>query len=286
MYEKSITREYRTAFVILIDQSGSMVECVEYEGAQIPKSEAVALVTNQILSELIERAKRYEGIRDYYDVAVVGYSGAGVKSMLAPNDSPFISIKELSDMDVECVERAIECNTPSGEPFNYTANTPQWVSPIHSGETPMFEVLNYTYDWVKRWCSNPENHDSFPPIIFNITDGESSDCTTEDFVNMSRKLQKLSTSDGNVFVINIHLASNKERQSIIFPTMNEIETFAHPKAKDLSRASSVMPALYNDLICEVRGIMPQEEFVGVSYNSSIAELITILNIGTISVKKG
>ncbi len=286
MYEKSITREYRTAFVILIDQSGSMVEHVEYEGSQISKSEAVALVTNQILSELIERAKRYEGVRDYYDVAVVGYSGMGIKSMLAPNESPFISIKELSELDVESVERIIECNTPSGEPFSYTTHTAQWITPMHSGETPMFEVLSYTYDWVKRWCSKPENHDSFPPIIFNITDGESSDCTTEDFVNMSRKLQSLSTSDGNVFVINIHLASNNKQQSIIFPTIAEIENFTHLKAKDLSRASSVMPALYNELICEVRGIAPQEKFVGVSYNSSIAELITILNIGTISVKKG
>ncbi|MFI3292145.1 MAG: VWA domain-containing protein [Rikenellaceae bacterium] len=295
MYEKSITREYRTAFVILIDQSGSMVELVEYEGIKISKSEAVALATNQILSELIERAKRHDGIRDYYDVAVIGYSGAGVRSMLTPegsseDDSPFVSIKELEAVEnVDHMEYDVIYKDPQGEDFAHTISAPKWVSPQHTGETPTFEVLNYTYDWVKRWCSKPENHNSFPPIIFNITDGESSDCTPDDFVNISRKLRSLSTSDGNVFVINIHLATPTEEgshQSMIFPTSDEVECCCHTKAKDLSRASSVMPSLYRDQICELRGINTQGEFVGVSYNSSIAELITILNIGTISVKKG
>ncbi len=123
-------------------------------------------------------------------------------------------------------------------------------------------------------------------MIINITDGESSDCSAEELIKISTKLRSLSTSDGNVFVINIHLASATDLQSMIFPTVEEVEACGHTKAKDLSRASSIMPSPYNDLICELRGIKREAEFVGISYNSSIAELITILNIGTISVKKG
>ncbi len=143
MYEKSITREHRTAFMILIDQSGSMVERIEYDGLKISKSEAVAMVTNQILSELIARARRYEGVRDYYDIAVVGYSGEGVKSALAPNDEPFVSVSELAKREVANVERRQECRSPLGEGFIHTISTPEWIKPLHLGETPMFEVFNF-----------------------------------------------------------------------------------------------------------------------------------------------
>ncbi len=286
MYEKSITREHRTAFMILIDQSGSMVEMVEYDGAKISKSEAVALATNQILSELIERARRHDGVRDYYDVAVVGYSGAGVKSMLSPNDEPFVSIVDLAARDVEIKSHTIERSSLSGVTFSHTISTPEWIIPLHTGETPTFEAFSYCYDNTKKWCSNIENYESFPPIIINITDGESTDCSPSELKTISSKLRSLTTSDGNVFVINIHLASSPEHQSILFPTIDEVEMCTDSKAKHLSQASSIMPQIYNDLICEMRGIKSQTDFVGVSYNSSIAELITILNIGTISVKRG
>ncbi|MFI3282310.1 MAG: vWA domain-containing protein [Rikenellaceae bacterium] len=287
MYEKSITREHRTAFVVLIDQSGSMSEPIEYEGRELAKAEAVALVTNQIIAELIERARRHDGVRDYYDVAVLGYSGEGVTPMISHNEStPFVSIDELSSRKVPLDSYVVNRTLPSGESAPYTVSTPQWVTPRASGETPMFEGLNYAYDIVKEWSTRPENYDSFPPIVFNITDGESSDCSPVDMINISRKIRSLSTSDGKVFMINIHIASSAIQQSMLFPTAEEVENFPTRKARELSYASSTMPDVFCDVICELKGVKEKSEFIGVSYNTSIAELITILNIGTISVKRG
>ncbi len=55
MYTQSITRSHRTAFILAIDQSGSMAEKLLFRGRQTTKAEAVAEVTNRLLFELIER---------------------------------------------------------------------------------------------------------------------------------------------------------------------------------------------------------------------------------------
>ncbi len=286
MYERCITREHRTAFVILIDQSGSMAEKIDYDGRMITKAEAVAEVTNQIIGELIERARRQDGVRDYYDIAVVGYSGEGVTSVLGDKDGAFVSIEDLAARDVDVQMHESQRLTPSGDLISHSVATPMWVLPRAMGETPMYEGLNYTFDAVKDWISRRENIDSFPPIIFNITDGESSDCSPEGMINISHKIGSLSTTDGNAFMINVHIASTADQSSMVFPTFEEVKALTNSKAKELSYASSVMPSIYNDMICEIRDVVGYREFIGVAYNASIAELVTILNIGTISVKKG
>ena len=75
MYTQSITRNHRTAFILAIDCSGSMAESILFRGRRLNKAEAVAGITNDLLFELVERARRSDGIRDYYDIAVIGYSG-------------------------------------------------------------------------------------------------------------------------------------------------------------------------------------------------------------------
>ncbi|MFI3302915.1 MAG: VWA domain-containing protein [Rikenellaceae bacterium] len=286
MYEKSITRENRSAFVIMIDQSGSMAEPIDYEGRTMTKAEAVAEVTNLIIEELIERARRSDGVRDYYDIGIVGYSGSKATSMLSDDERVLIPVTELSERNVESRSCTIERCAPDGTTFKQNLTTKMWVAPMAMGETPMYEGMNMVYDIMKSWCAKPENYYSFPPMIFNITDGESSDCTGRDMLNMARKIRSLSTADGKVFMINVHIASSVAQKSVIFPTTEEVEASTNKYAKDLGLASSTMPEAYNDMICEIKGEKLQGDFVGVSYNTSIEELITILNIGTISVKKG
>ena len=49
MYTQSITRSHRTAFVLLIDGSGSMAEEIDFRGRRMTKAEAVASITNVML---------------------------------------------------------------------------------------------------------------------------------------------------------------------------------------------------------------------------------------------
>ena len=100
MYTQSITRSHRTAFILAIDQSGSMAEKLLFRGRQTTKAEAVAEVTNRLLFELIERARRSDEVRDYYDIAVLGYSGDGIVSLL--NDpEPLVPVSRLAALPVD-----------------------------------------------------------------------------------------------------------------------------------------------------------------------------------------
>ena len=58
MYTQSITRTHRTAIILAIDGSGSMAEKIRFRNRQMTKAEAVATITNSMLFELIERARR------------------------------------------------------------------------------------------------------------------------------------------------------------------------------------------------------------------------------------
>ena len=49
MYKAKITREHRTAFIILCDRSGSMAEETRFGGQVMRKAEAVACIINMLL---------------------------------------------------------------------------------------------------------------------------------------------------------------------------------------------------------------------------------------------
>ena len=62
MYTQSITRSHRTAFVLLIDGSGSMAEEILFRGKRTTKAEAVALITNGLLFELMGGSVRNDSM--------------------------------------------------------------------------------------------------------------------------------------------------------------------------------------------------------------------------------
>ena len=94
MYEARISRNHPAAFLILIDQSGSMSEPTTFHGRRMSKSEAVALTVNMLIDELLNRCKREEGYRDYFDIAVQGYHGDRVVSLWGDPERTFMRPSE------------------------------------------------------------------------------------------------------------------------------------------------------------------------------------------------
>ena len=91
-----------------------MAEKLLFRGRQTTKAEAVAEVTNRLLFELIERARRSDEVRDYYDIAVLGYSGDGIVSLL--NDpEPLVPVSRLAALPVDFAETVVERRMPDGE---------------------------------------------------------------------------------------------------------------------------------------------------------------------------
>ncbi len=276
MYKRAITREHRTAYMLLLDISGSMQDTIELDGQIITKGEAVVTAANTILRELHLRAYRDDEIRNYYDVAVLCYSGRGIHSLL-DGATPFVPITELCAM-----ERLIslKCLTPLNVPEELHG-TKIVVETV--GCSPMHEALDYVYELLKKWCCRSENFDSAPPTIFHITDGHATDGDFDDIVSAAKRIKSLATNDGNILMLNIHLGTGEQSQEIIFPTENELAEHPNPFFRAMGYASSIMPTNFAPLIHEMRESRSTESYRGVGCNVSIVDMITMMNIGTLSV---
>ena len=281
MYEQEITRTHRTAFVIAVDRSQSMSEEIAVNGRTVPKAVAVAEIIGRIVSELTMRARRDDGIHDYYDIALIGYSGDEVCSIIDPARD-FIPVSELDRYDPQTSRATYERTLPNGETTLFTEEIPLWAPPAAAGDTPMYEAFMRIRDIVGVWCRRPQNADSFPPVVINITDGEASDCDPDELRDMAEQIKSLHTSDGNVLLLNIHITANGATRSLIFPTDDEIGEDDR-YARLLADCSSLMPAPFDEMILQHRGDAARPPFRGMSYNASITELITMLCIGSRSV---
>lgn len=74
-YAAEISRDNPTAFLFVIDQSGSMDE--KLEGGR-SKAQFVSDVLNRTLYTLITNCSKADGVRSYFDVGVLAYGGSDV----------------------------------------------------------------------------------------------------------------------------------------------------------------------------------------------------------------
>lgn len=283
MYTQSITRTHRTAFILVIDCSGSMAEEIRFRGRQMTKAEAVAAITNSMLFELIERARRSDGVRDYYDIAVLGYSGDDEVYSLLPGRQELVSVAELAAREMPMKTEIVEYRLPDGSISLREIPAPAWVEPEAAGQTPMCEALRHARDIAAAWCSDPSHAESFPPMVFNITDGEATDCNDAELRAVADQIKSLGTADGHVLLVNIHIAAGDTSHTVFFPSAEEAD-YPNRYAALLYDCSSSMPEVFNEAIREAKGPGVLPPFRGMSYNASAEELITMLNIGSISVK--
>ncbi len=72
-YSAEISRRNPTAFVFLIDQSGSMSNIVKFNGNEMELAKAAAIVINETLGNMIAACEKAGEIMHYFDVAVIGY---------------------------------------------------------------------------------------------------------------------------------------------------------------------------------------------------------------------
>ena len=283
MYTQSITRTHRTAFVLAIDGSGSMSEEIRFRGRTATKAEAMAAVTNDLLFERVERARRDDGVRDYYDIAVIGYSGDDEIRPLLPEGRRMMAVSELAALETPVRTETVEHRLPDGTIALREIPSPAWIEPHAAGRTPMYQALAEVRDLVAEWCARTANAESFPPVVFNITDGEATDCDAEELRAVAEQIRSLGTADGNALLINIHIAADESGRTVFFPTEEEA-AYPNRYARLLYDCSSPMPALFDAAIREAKGPGALPPFRGMSFNASAAELIAMLNIGSISVK--
>ena len=243
------------------------------------KADAVAIVCNYIIDELLERATRRSEVRNYYDISVIGYQHTDIVPIIPDHCDKFVSISELA----QCAKRPKAwCFSPESSEHKPDFLLREWIKPLAEGRTPMHAALTHIYTRVEEWCSKAENHESFPPIVFNISDGEANDATPEELIHIAEQIRQTGTENGKTLLVNIHLGKIDDPASEIFPSDNGFEASSQYQLT-LFRRSSLMPQELESVIEEVSTSKGCGPYRGVAFNVTPGELLNILNIGSESI---
>ncbi|MBE2270086.1 MAG: VWA domain-containing protein [Anaerolinea sp.] len=271
-YQAEISRSNPSMFLFLLDQSGSMADKFGSGGVGGRKDQKVADAINNLLYNLTIKCAKSEGVRDYYDVGVLGY-GAKVGTLLsgALAEKDWAPISKIADAPQRIEERTKKVEDGAGGVIDQKVRFPIWFSPVSNGGTPMVQALKEARRIVSSWLA--QHPDSFPPIVINVTDGESSDGSP---LAAAADLRELSSSDGNVLLFNVHLSS-VGGLPIEFPH-SEAE-LPDQYAKQLFQMSSELPEHIRSA-ARAEGYQVADTSRGFVFNADIVSVIRFLDIGT------
>lgn len=270
-YSAEISRANPSCFMFLIDQSGSMVEPIAGSDGK-RKCDSVADAINRLLHNLIIKCARGEGVRNFYEVCVIGYGAQvapGFSGPLAGRDIVPLSVVANHPARVE--ERIKQLDDGAGGFIQQKTKFPIWFEPVAKGTTPMGAALDLAHHLMQSWVA--AHQFSYPPIVINISDGEATDFGP---VPQAQALTSLATSDGNVLLLNCHISS-QNLTPIVFPE-SDVD-LPDEFARTLFQVSSFLPPNLRELARNENFILG-EEARGFAFNADLVELIRFLDIGT------
>lgn len=273
MYTAEISRRAPACFLFVIDQSGSMLEVIG--GLMgIRKADFVADALNKTLQNLVISCAKSEGMRDYFNIGVIGYGGHGVGSAFVGflQGREIVPISDIAENPARVDDRIQRMPDGAGGIYESPIKFPIWFDATASGGTPMVEALNLVEKWLVTWVN--EHQSSYPPIVMHITDGESSDGDPTDVVN---RIRELATEDGNVLIFNLH-TSHRESPPTTFPS-DETQLPDDAFAQLLFRLSSIFPENMSQ-VARSQGYSVESGTKGFIFNASITEIVAFFNIGT------
>lgn len=275
MYQQTITRDHRTAIIIVLNQSECMGAATHPSDGYLSLAQIAAQAVDELLYELIERARRSDGLHDYYDLAVLGYSGRGVRPLLS--QSGFTTVGELDGRPCCITSRAAYVPLSDGNVIRRQFTLPTRIHPLSEGRGSAVEALAAAQELLDVWCAQPQNADSFPPVVVHITAESDLKEHRAEFLRQSRTLRAYATRDGEALLMNLHVSADAERPRILFPTREELTT-----TDLLAEASSLLPACFDPAIRSLRGDDADGPYLAYGCNMPIGTLAGVLKIGSIS----
>jgi len=268
-YQSQISRTSPTAFIFIVDQSGSMSDQMQSGRS---KAEFVADALNRTLMNLITRCTKAEGLRDYFEIGVIAYGADlsnGLSGELADKYMHPISALEKHPLRVE--DRIKKSDDGAGGIIEETIKFPVWFEAKTNGGTPMCAALAQAAELIAEWC---EHHpDSYPPTILHVTDGESTDGDPEEIAENLRRIQ---TDDGNVLLFNSHV-STVGSDPIRFPAHED--SLPDDYAALLYRMSSPLPD-HVRTYAKALNVAVEESSRGFTFNAEAPEIVEFFDIGT------
>lgn len=269
-YEAQISRGNPAAFLFVVDQSGSMSDKMSSGRS---KAEFVADALNRTLMNLVTRCTKAAGVRDYFDVGVLGYGGNGVGNGFSGTLglSVLNPISAIEQNPVRVDDRKKKMDDGAGGILETSVKFPVWFEPKASGGTPMREALTRAAEELVAWCdAHPE---CYPPTVLHVTDGESSDGDPEE---IATHLKQIRTNDGEALMLNIHVSSLGV-DAIRFPS--SASSLPDDYAKLLFRMSSQLPE-HLIRFAQEKGHAVGIESRGFMFNADAPEIVDFFDIGT------
>lgn len=271
-YNAEISRKNPSSLIFLVDQSGSMEDVISGIKNR-KKADEVAIILNKCLMNLVINCSKGDDVRDYYHVGVIGY-GEKVGSIFAgelAGKGNLIPLSLMNNNPSRIEEKIVKVDDGAGGIIEQKTKFPVWFDSIAASGTPMCEAIFYAQTILEDWINQHPN--SFPPIVINITDGESTD---GDPSLAAEKLKQISTSDGNVLLFNAHVSSRKG-DPITYP--DSAQGLPDEYARTLFQMSSMFTTPMQNQ-ARVNGYSLSETSRGFVFNADPVTLIDFLKIGT------
>jgi hypothetical protein len=173
-------------------------------------SMALADAVNSWLREMIRNITPYETSGNRLHIGVLGYrtdmEAQPIIESLLLREQSVDGLAGLSDIAAhpqrfDRVTPSAE-NAESGDIREAAVELPAWVSPTGEGGKPTCSALLKAYDLMEAWTG--EHPNSFPPLVVNITDGESQE---GDLLPYADPITDLETNEGHVQLWNCHLVN-------------------------------------------------------------------------------
>ena len=274
-YAQEINRQNKALFVFLLDQSLSMEETTANSGER--KIDALCSSLNAWLVKLMVACWKAEGVKNYFDISIIGYGsdqqanpiiGSAIIGPLAGRE--VVTIAELSENPARIdTVTAVMYDEETGEMREMPQQMPVWVDPVLQGATPICSAIVKACEILDAWIAQHPN--SFPPIVINITDGESSE---GDPIPYTGTLKQRETSDGNVLFFNCCFSSTAA--PFLFPGNGELmpDSFL----RQVFQMSSVLPEAIREKARRA-GQELEPNARGMACNADMVSLINFLDMG-------
>jgi hypothetical protein len=237
------------------------------------KADFVADVLNKTIYTLVTNCTKSDGVRNYFDVGVIGYGGQGVGPGLggALAGSIVNPITALANSPLRIEDRTRIDDDGAGGVLERRIKFPVWFEPTSSGGTPMCAGLTKAAEALVQWCDTHPN--SYPPTVLHVTDGASTDGDPE---GVGSALQRISTSDGECLLFNIHV-STQQGETVQYPSSDA--ALPDNYGKLLFRLSSVLPPHVSKIAAD-KGYKLTEGAKGFMFNADPKDIANFFDIGT------
>ena len=240
-------------------------------GGSESKAQGLAIAVNKCLQNLAIRCSK-DVIYRYFEVGVIGYGnrvGPAFGGALAGEKLAWIDDIDQNPVRIEEITKKV--SDGAGGLVDMTVKLPIWLEPVSNGGTPMCSAFQQAYGILSKWV---EDHPTaFPPVVLHFSDGEPTD---GDPTAAAHQLAGLSTDDGELLLLNLHISSSRANP-IVFPDSSQ--DLPDNYSKMMFDISSTLPEFMR-MSAKDFGYDASENSRGFIFNADIELVIGFLVIGT------